>query len=119
MKFLLVCLAMLAALPAAADQQGQASWYGGQHVGRPTASGEIFTRSLRTAAHKNLPLGCRVRVTNLLNHRSVLVRINDRGPFVKGRIIDLSEGAARDLQMIKTGVAEVRIEPLCRTAASL
>jgi rare lipoprotein A len=66
-----------------------------------------------------LPLGCRVRVTNLRNNRSVLVRINDRGPFTKGRIIDLSELAARDLLMIRSGIADVRIEPLCETASSL
>lgn len=91
-------------------QLGRASWYGGRHVGRPTASGEIFTSHLRTAAHRDLPLGSWVRVINLQNQRSVLVRINDRGPFIGDRVIDLSERAARDLDMVDQGIAEVRLE---------
>jgi rare lipoprotein A len=87
-----------------------ASWYGGQHAGRPTASGEIHSLFLRTAAHRTLPFGTVVKVTNLRNGRSSVVRINDRGPFVPGRSIDLSEQAARDLAMTDQGLARVRIE---------
>ena len=112
-RFLLI-LSLLAALPAVAQEggaeEGKASWYGGQHVGRKTASGEIFTRHLLTAAHKTLPLGTLVRVTNLANHRSIVVKINDRGPYITGRVIDLSERAARDLAMYDSGVAEVSLE---------
>lgn len=110
---LLSVILCLAGSPARAEGeglQGKASWYGGRHVGRPTASGEIFTRHLRTAAHRDLPFGSKVRVINLRNHRSVIVRINDRGPFIDGRIIDLSEQAARDLRMVRQGVTEVRLE---------
>jgi rare lipoprotein A len=109
-RFLLI-LSLLAAWPSLAEE-GKASWYGGKHVGRKTASGEIFTRHLLTAAHKTLPLGSLVRVTNLRNHRSIVVKINDRGPFIEGRIIDLSERAARDLLMFKDGVAEVSLEQI-------
>jgi rare lipoprotein A len=108
-------LLLLGGLPVHAEEAGvtgKASWYGGHHVGRRTASGEIFTRHLRTAAHKDLPLGTKVRVTNLQNRRSVVVRINDRGPYIDGRIIDLSERAARDLGMLRQGVAEVRLETI-------
>ena len=89
---------------------GVASWYGGRHLGRHTASGEILTAQARTAAHRSLPLGALVRVTNLKNGKSSLVKINDRGPFVAGRLIDLSEQAARDLGMIEDGLANVRLE---------
>ncbi len=92
--------------------RGIASWYGGRHVGRPTASGEIHSRKLRTAAHRDLPLGTLVRVTNLKNGRSCVVKVNDRGPYVAGRIIDLSERAARDLAMLNDGLAAVRVEVL-------
>jgi rare lipoprotein A len=118
-KSIVLLLLLLRARPAAAEGSivtdslhGAASWYGGHHVGRKTANGEIFTRHLRTAAHRDLPFGALVRVVNLRNHRAVVVRINDRGPFVGGRIIDLSERAARDLQMIGAGVVEVRLELL-------
>jgi|GEM_PF-2549863 len=78
-------------------QKGIASYYGGKFHGRKTASGEIFNQWARSTAHKSLPLGTRVRVTKLSDGRSIVVRINDRGPFIKGRIIDLSRKAAQDL----------------------
>jgi rare lipoprotein A len=89
---------------------GTASWYGRWHHGRHTASGERFNMNAMTAAHRTLPLGTVVRVTNLENHRSVQVRINDRGPYARGRILDLSAAAARNLGIKEQGVAEVRIE---------
>ena len=96
------------------DQFGLASWYGRQFDNRRTASGERFSLRLRTAAHRDLPLGTRVIVTNLNNGLSLLVRINDRGPYVAGRIIDLSLLAARDLAMLHQGLVPVRIEVLDR-----
>jgi len=95
-------------------EYGLASWYGSHHAGRPTASGEIFSLHLLTAAHRGLPLGTRVRVTNLKNGRALVVRVNDRGPYIAGRIIDLSLRAARDLAMLHDGVVPVRIEILDR-----
>jgi rare lipoprotein A len=91
---------------------GQASWYGPRFHGRKTASGAIFDQSEYTAAHPKLPLGSRVRVINLENDKSVEVEINDRGPFVPGRIIDLSRAAARELGMLEDGLTRVRIELL-------
>ena len=91
---------------------GQASWYGGEFAKRRTANGERFDPSGMTGAHRTLPLGTMVRVTNLRNGRSVLVRITDRGPFRRGREIDLSYGAARALGMAQRGVAQVKIERL-------
>lgn len=92
--------------------EGQASWYGAKHQGKPTASGERFDQNALTAAHRQLPFGTRVQVTHLGNGRQVTVRINDRGPFTKGRIIDLSRRAAEQLGMLRQGVAPVRIEAL-------
>ena len=94
------------------SEEGMASWYGGGDGfdGKPTASGEIYDASQMTAAHRELPLGTVVDVTNLDNGRSVRVRINDRGPFLKGRILDLSQEAARQLGVIGPGVARVRID---------
>ena len=92
------------------QQKGKASWYGKNWHGRKTASGEPFDRRKLTAAHRRLPFGTIVRVTNLRNKRSVRVRINDRGPFIKGRIIDVSEAAARRLKMLRAGVVPVSIE---------
>ncbi len=89
---------------------GIASWYGGKFHGRLTASGEIFDTNDFTAAHKSLPFGTIVRVTNLDNGKSVVVRINDRGPFVKGRVIDLSRAAAKAIGMLGSGIARVRID---------
>ncbi len=91
-------------------QHGIASWYGGHHHGGPTASGERFDKNELTAAHRTLRMGTRVKVTRKKNGRSVIVRINDRGPYSKGRIIDLSEAAARRLDMIDDGVAQVTVE---------
>src|SRR5205809_5288844 len=89
---------------------GHASWYGEEFARRPTASGEPYDPSKLTGAHRTLPLGSRVRVTNLLNGRSVMVTINDRGPYIPRREIDLSYGAARVLGIVRRGVARVRIE---------
>jgi rare lipoprotein A len=91
------------------SESGQASWYGGKFHGRTTASGETFDTNALTAAHKTLPFGTVVEVTNLDNGKAVTVRINDRGPFVEGRIIDLSRAAAEKLDMVGTGVARVEI----------
>lgn len=92
--------------------EGRASWYGPNFAGKRTANGEIFDPSHLTAAHQTLPFGTQVRVTNLNNGRSVVVRINDRGPFVGRRIIDLSRRAAERIDMIGTGTAPVRLEIL-------
>jgi len=92
--------------------RGLASWYGKELQGRKTASGERFDRHKLTAAHRKLPFGTRVRVTNTRNGKSVIVRINDRGPFGGKRIIDLSEAAARRIGMIGAGVATVTVEVL-------
>ena len=95
-----------------AVQDGMASYYGARFAGRLTASGERFDPRALTAAHPELPFGTRVRVTNLDNGRSITVRINDRGPFASGRIVDLSWEAARVLDMLRRGVARVRLEVL-------
>lgn len=97
------------ALPALADI-GHASFYGRELAGRRTASGEVFRPEGLTAAHRSLPLGTRVKVTNLNNGRSVVLRINDRGPFVRGRMIDVSLGAAKVLGFASAGTARVRVE---------
>jgi rare lipoprotein A len=91
---------------------GTASYYGRELAGRRTASGEVYETSRLTAAHRTLPFGTRVRVTNLDNGRQVVVRINDRGPFRKGRIIDVSYAAARELGLIAPGTARVRLDVL-------
>lgn len=93
-----------------ASQTGIASWYGPGFHGRPTASGTIYDQNELTAAHQTLPLGTRVRVTNLVNGKSIEVTVNDRGPFAKGRIIDLSYAAAQSLGMIGPGTIPVRLE---------
>ncbi|MGM3304828.1 septal ring lytic transglycosylase RlpA family protein [Anabaena sp. WFMT] len=94
--------------------QGIASWYGYDWAGRKTANGERFNPDAMTAAHRSLPMGTKVRVTNTRNNRSVVVRINDRGPYIGGRIIDVSIGAARLLGMVGNGIAPVRIDVLGR-----
>jgi len=94
------------------SKAGHASFYGSEFAGRRTASGERFDPNALTAAHRTLPLGTKVRVTNLHNGRSVLVTITDRGPFIRNREIDLSAGAARELKMVNRGVAQVLIQPL-------
>lgn len=93
---------------------GLASWYGRQHQGRRTASGEAYDMNKLTAAHRTFPFGTRLRVTNIENGRSVVVRVNDRGPHVDGRILDLSHQAATTLGMIDAGVA--RVEAVVLTA---
>lgn len=94
------------------EEVGMASWYGPQHQGNRTADGEVFDMNAPTAAHKTLPLPSLVEVKNLDNGRKVVVRVNDRGPFVEGRIIDLSRAAAEELGMIRQGVARVRVRYL-------
>jgi len=96
------------------DVVGLASWYGDQFDGRPTATGERFDMHALTAAHKTLPLPGLVEVTNLANGRVVVLRVNDRGPFVDDRILDLSRGAAEALDMLNRGVGEVRVRYLGR-----
>jgi rare lipoprotein A len=92
--------------------QGTASWYGHPHHGRVTASGQRFDMYAFTAAHRTLPMGTRLRVTNLTNRRSVIVTITDRGPFVHARVIDLSYAAAREIGMVGPGTAPVGLEIL-------
>ncbi|MEO3428551.1 septal ring lytic transglycosylase RlpA family protein [Pelagibius sp. CAU 1746] len=111
----------LAALPPAGEKVieshvGLASWYGPGFHGRRTASGKRFDMAALTAAHRSLPFGSRVRVTNLANGRSVVVLINDRGPYVKPRIIDLSRAAARELDFLEDGITRVRIDLLAGPA---
>lgn len=101
--------AAAAALPW---QVGMASWYGAEFQGRETTDGEHFNMYALTAAHRTLPFGTRVRVTNLLNQRSVILRINDRGPVPADRVVDLSYAAARALGACEDGVFPVRIELL-------
>ena len=96
--------------------QGEASYYGFELAGNRTASGERFNPHAMTAAHRSLPLGTKLRVTNLADGRSVIVRINDRGPFVRHRIIDVSLGAAREIGMQRAGKAQVKLEILRTTA---
>lgn len=92
--------------------RGKVSWYGRRFAGRPTASGEPFDPDALTMAHPSWPFGAIVRVTHLRNRRSVVVRVNDRGPQVRGRVADLSLAAARALGMLRAGVAEARLELL-------
>lgn len=94
------------------EEVGIASWYGIEDHGTITANGEVFNRHLISAAHKTLPLPCFVRVTNLENGRKLIIRVNDRGPFIEGRIIDLSEKAAQILGLHKKGLAQVKVEYL-------
>ena len=91
---------------------GVASYYGREHHGKKTANGEIFNMNKLTAAHRSLPFGSQVKVTNLSNQRSVIVQINDRGPYYQGRIIDLSLAAAERLEMVNSGIAKVKLEVL-------
>lgn len=86
----------------------KASYYGGQHHGRKTASGEVFNMNANTAAHKKLPFGTKLEVTNTKNNQSVIVRVTDRGPFVKGRALDLSKGAFKQIASLKSGVISVK-----------
>ncbi|CAD5198641.1 septal ring lytic transglycosylase RlpA family protein [Pseudomonas sp. FEN] len=121
MKRLLAALALLSLLagcasheidPRGYDETGMASYYGAKHQGKRTASGEPFNQHALTAAHRQLPFGTRVKVTNLANDKSVIVRVNDRGPHTRGRLIDLSRDAAAQLGMLQNGTARVRIQSL-------
>ena len=110
---------LLCGLPASSQdvdgarpEFGLASWYGYPFHGRTTASGEIYDMELISAAHRTLPLDSWVRVTNLVNHKSIEVRITDRGPFIDGRVIDLSKAAARAIDILDCGIAQVRIDPV-------
>jgi len=94
------------------SEYGIASWYGGRWVGRLTANGEIYGQGDMTAAHKKLPFGTLVRVVDLKTGKNVVVRINNRGPFIKGRIIDLSVRAAKELGTYERGIAKVRVDVL-------
>ncbi|NBB90908.1 MAG: septal ring lytic transglycosylase RlpA family protein [Spirochaetes bacterium] len=107
---LLLVLGAIGAWGADFEREGIASWYGGKFHGRLTANGERFDANKLTAAHKTLPFGTVVKVTNTDNGKTVTVRINDRGPFVENRIIDLSRGAAERVEMTGTGVARVQLE---------
>lgn len=92
------------------SESGQASYYGNEFHGRKTANGERFDQGKLTAAHRTLPFGTRVKVTNTQNGKSVVVRVNDRGPFVKGRVIDLSSSAFKSLASLNAGVVPVRLQ---------
>ncbi|RFC69517.1 MULTISPECIES: septal ring lytic transglycosylase RlpA family protein [Mesorhizobium] len=102
-------LVSVTGISVANAQCGKASWYGPGFHGRSTASGERFNQSNLTAAHKYLPFGTKLRVTNARNGKSVVVRINDRGPYVRGRLLDLSKGAATQIGMVRSGSASVCI----------
>ncbi|HEB69490.1 MAG TPA: septal ring lytic transglycosylase RlpA family protein [Desulfobulbus sp.] len=99
-------------------ETGIASWYGGKFHGRKTSNGETYNMHAKTAAHKTLPMGTMLVVKNLENGRSTVVRINDRGPFVKGRIIDLSYTAAKEIGLVQRGTARVRITALGEAATT-
>jgi len=100
------------AVPAFAGSVGMASYYGREFHGRRCADGTRFNMNAMTAAHRSLPFGTKLSVTNLRNGRSVVVRVSDRGPFVRGRMLDLSYGAARALDFVRSGTAKVKIERL-------
>lgn len=96
----------------ASETEGYASWYGPKFQGRKTASGEIYDQNALTAAHRTAPFGTLFEVTHARSGRTVTVRVNDRGPFVKGRIVDLSYAAAQAIGMVATGTAPVRLRPV-------
>lgn len=100
-------------------QSGKASWYGAEFHGRNTSSGEIFDMYKKSAAHKTLPLGTYVKVVNLSNRREIILKINDRGPFVKGRIIDLSYAAAKEIGLVGPGTVDVRVIALGKEVGEL
>jgi rare lipoprotein A len=107
--FVVLCLFLLSSCARRITQTGKASYYADKFNGRKTANGEIFNNNDLTAAHKTLPFGTRVKVTNVNNGKSVKVRINDRGPFVAGRSIDLSKKAAQQIGMVNKGVGDVKL----------
>lgn len=109
----IICLVLIVSLVSCSHkivESGKASYYADKFDGRKTSNGEIFKQRKKTAAHRTLPFGTKVTVRNLSNGRTVKVRINDRGPFVKGRMIDLSKKAAKKLDMVNAGVADVEIK---------
>lgn len=110
MPILAAIMLLTASCARKVTQSGKASYYADKFQGRKTASGETFRQNRMTAAHQTLPFGTKVKVTNLDNGRTIKVRVNDRGPFVSGRIIDLSKKAARKLGMVQSGVANVKIK---------
>jgi rare lipoprotein A len=107
---LIITLFLLTSCSKKIIESGKASYYADKFVGRKTSNGETFSQKKRTAAHPTLPFGTKVKVTNLTTGKTVKVRINDRGPFVAGRIIDLSRKAARKIGMIESGVASVQLK---------
>jgi rare lipoprotein A len=100
-------------------EYGKASYYGKPFIGRKTANGEIFTEYEYTCAHKTLPFGTKLKVTNLANNQSIIVRVNDRGPFVKSRIVDLSIQGAKEIGLIQSGVANITVEIVHSKLSSL
>lgn len=118
--FFLVGILSLISLPISGQQKsfvqtGLASFYANKFEGRTTSNGEIYFHEKKTAAHPTLPFGSIIKVTNLENNKVVVVRINDRGPFVEGRIIDLSQSAAKELSFIEKGLTKVKIEVIAST----
>lgn len=109
---LLVGVDAQARLSAGHTQDGMASYYHDRFHGRKTASGAAYNKNALSAAHKSLPLGTEVRVTDVRSGKSVVVTVNDRGPFVKGRVIDLSRAAAKEIGLTKRGLAKVKLEVL-------
>jgi len=115
-KSIILVLILSSFFPLSSDslenspQYGKASWYGGKFHGRKTASGERFNKHGYTGAHKKLPFGTIIRVTNLRNGKEVYITVNDRGPFVKGRILDISHAAAKAIGFINGGVIRVKVE---------
>jgi rare lipoprotein A len=107
---LLSCCFLVACQTLGSGMAGKASYYAHQYHGRPTASGEPYNMYAMTAAHPSLPFGTLLHVTNLQNGRSVVVRVNDRGPYKAGRVVDVSLAAAEQLGLILPGTAEVRLE---------
>ncbi len=110
-KKILFSLLIISLLPSCSytTRKGLASYYADSYEGKTTANGEVYRQSKITAAHKTLPFGTKVEVTNLSNNKSVVVRINDRGPYISGRIIDLTKAAAKEIDMVGAGVAKVKI----------
>ena len=108
--FIFILLSLSFTFVVRAQEKGKASYYANKFEGKSTASGQIYQHHLKTAAHPTLPFGTFVKVTNIRNNKTVVVIINDRGPFAKGRIIDLSKSAAREIGGIQQGIFEVEIE---------
>jgi len=108
--WLFACVLILAGCSRKIVEEGKASYYADKFLGRKTANGQVFSQRKLTAAHKTLPFGTKVKVVNLANGKAVKVTINDRGPFVAGRIIDLSKKAAKKIDMVNAGVVNVKIK---------